>query len=209
YGILLGLSGDSTQVVAARSASLACLGPAADVPSRDLFPTLGLSVPVQGLSDMAADLSSVLSFDFAPLLTQYQTLNAQAQSSASTFTPTPADATSQVYTCYTWISLAQAPTSTSCDLPTFQANMQTLAQLALQSGQDVSAALGIIRQPQSTWQSTLSDMQALTAHPSLAALQSGMDCAEVFDAWQVANDQACAGLADTFSTSGFVWLLAG
>ncbi|CAE7925299.1 Ank1 [Symbiodinium sp. KB8] len=209
YGILLGLSGDSTQVVAARSASLACLGPAADVPSRDLFPMLGLSVPIQGLSEMATDLSSVLSFDFAPLLTQYQTLNAQAQSSASTFTPTPADATSQVYTCYTWISITQAPTSTSCDLPTFQANMQTLAQLALQSGQDASAALGTIRQPQSTWQSTLSDMQALSAHPSLAALQSGLDCGEVFDAWQVANDQACAGLADTFSTSGFVWLLAG
>eukprot|EP00439_Symbiodinium_sp_Y106_P025412 s1746_g3.t1 len=209
YSILLGLSGDSTQVVAARSASLACLGPAADVPSRDLFPMLGLSAPVQGLSDMAADLSSLLSFDFTPLLTQYQTLNAQAQSSATTFTPTPADATSQVYTCYTWISLAQAPTSTSCDLPTFQANMQTLAQLALQSGQDASAALGSIRQSSSVWQSTLSDMQALTAHPSLAALQSGLDCAEVFDAWQVANDQACAGLADTFSTSGFVWLLAG
>ncbi|CAE7306194.1 Ank3, partial [Symbiodinium pilosum] len=71
----------------------------------------------------------------------------------------------------------------------FQANMQTLAQLALQSGQDISGALPVMRQSNGAWQSTLSDVQTLAAHPSLSSLQTGLDCTPVFDAWQVATDQ--------------------
>jgi len=195
----LGLDGTTSEAQTARSAFVACSS--ATATTRDLFPLLGLSAPTQGLSNVQTELNSVLSMDFAPILAEYQALNDQAVQAG------PASSTG-AYTCETWTNGAQAASS-SCDWVTFKANYQTLVQQALQIGQTISTQLGVQKQSGSDWNSMNTKLQEVTGSQSLTRLQSGLNCEEVFNSWQIVQDQVCAGLADMHSTAGFGWMLAG
>eukprot|EP00434_Breviolum_minutum_P027356 symbB.v1.2.024187.t3/scaffold2225.1/size85319/8 len=195
----LGLDGTTSEAQTARSAFVACSS--ATATTRDLFPLLGLSAPTQGLSNVQTELNSVLSLDFAPILAEYQALNDQAVQAG------PASSTG-AYTCETWTNGAQAASS-SCDWVTFKANYQTLVQQALQIGQTISTQLGVQKQSGSDWNSMNTKLQEVTGSQSLTRLQSGLNCEEVFNSWQIVQDQVCAGLADVHSTAGFGWMLAG
>ncbi|CAE8630477.1 unnamed protein product [Polarella glacialis] len=72
YSKYLGLEAQMAQ-----SASLACYGEGAA--SRDIYATLGLSAPMQGITALNADVKAVVQGSFAATLAKYTDLDQQAQ----------------------------------------------------------------------------------------------------------------------------------